>query len=111
MRSDVFFNLGYVQLWIGLFAAVRRGPLRPIMVSLFHIMAVLAAVFRTAAHQYYRETGTTLDYDIVALWLPRFDEIKPMFKFPLSARMFLAAVALYVTLGPPVIRRLVERQR
>lgn len=26
--SDIFFALGYALLWVGLFATVRRGPLR-----------------------------------------------------------------------------------
>src|SRR3982750_110799 len=41
IRSDVFFSLGYALLWIGLFAAVRRGPLRGVMVVLFHATPVL----------------------------------------------------------------------
>jgi lipoteichoic acid synthase len=110
VRSDVFFNLGYVQLWFGLFAAGRNGPLRPIVVFFFHLITLLVGIFRTTAHQYYRETGTTLDYDIVALWLPRFDEIKPMLKLPLQLRMLLAAAAFYMTLGPLIMTRLVERQ-
>ena len=28
MRSDIFFSLGYALLWIVLFAATRRWPLR-----------------------------------------------------------------------------------
>jgi arylsulfatase A-like enzyme len=110
MRSDVFFNLGYVQLWIGLFAAVRRGPLRLIVVFFFHLVTVLMALARAATYRYDRETGTTLDYDIVALWLPRFDEIKPMLKLPLPVRMLLALALCYAALGPLLISRLAERQ-
>jgi lipoteichoic acid synthase len=71
MRSDVFFNLGYALLWIGLFGAARKGPLRRVVVFLFHITTMFAAIVRGSAHEYFRETGTALDYDIVALWLPR----------------------------------------
>ena len=68
MRSDVFFNLGYALVWIGLFgAARRRGPLRRVVVFLFHAMTMLVATVRASAHEYLRETGTALDYDIVAL--------------------------------------------
>src|ERR671920_2194339 len=37
MRSDVFFNLGYTLLWIGLFSATRKGPLRHAVIFLFHV--------------------------------------------------------------------------
>src|ERR671917_2203009 len=61
MRSDVFFNLGYALLWIGLFAAVRRGPLRRVVVFLFHAVAMLVVLVTTVAHHYFKENGTTLD--------------------------------------------------
>src|SRR3712207_8378261 len=48
MRSDVFFNLGYALLWIGLFAAARRGFLRRVVVVLFH--AVTLVVVRSEEH-------------------------------------------------------------
>ena len=71
MQSDVFFNLGYTLLWIGLFGAVRRrGPLHRAVVFLFHVTTMLVAIVRASAHEYFRETGTALDYDIVALWFP-----------------------------------------
>jgi lipoteichoic acid synthase len=73
MRSDIFFNLGYVLLWIGLFAAVRKGPLRRVVVVLFHTVTMLVVLVSTCAHAYFRETGTTLDYGTVAEWIPKFD--------------------------------------
>src|SRR3712207_9265376 len=36
MQSDLLFNLGYVLLWVGLFAAARRPLARRIVVFLFH---------------------------------------------------------------------------
>ncbi len=111
LRSDAFFNLGYASFWMGLFAATRRGPLRPFVVTLFHLTTILVAFVRAAAHQYYRQTGTTLDYGIVALWAPRPREIKLMIKLPFLARMLLAAALLYATLGPVFVTRAVERWR
>jgi lipoteichoic acid synthase len=58
LRSDVLFDLGYVLLWIGLFAA-SRGMLRRIVFMLFHAAAVLVVVVGTCAYQYFRSTGTT----------------------------------------------------
>jgi arylsulfatase A-like enzyme len=111
LHSDVFFNLGYVLLWIGLFATAQRGPLRWVVVFLFHITTALVAVIRTGAHRYFRETGTTLDYDILALWAPRFDEVKPMIKLPPFSRMLLSAASFYVFLGPLLVTRVIGRRR
>ncbi len=62
MRSDVFFNLGYALLWIGLFGTVRKsGPLRRAVVFLFHATTTLVSIVRASAHEYFRETGTALD--------------------------------------------------
>jgi lipoteichoic acid synthase len=110
MRSDVFFNLGYALVWIGLFgAARRRGPLRRVVVFLFHAMTMLVGTVRVSAHEYFRETGTTLDYDIVALWLPRPKDVKQI--TPLSAWVLLAAALSYATLGPWFVSRALGRWR
>ena len=111
MRSDVFFNLGYALLWIGLFGVVRRGPLRRVMVFLFHVTTMLAAIVRASAHEYFRETGTALDYDIVALWLPRPKDVKQMITLPPRARVLLAVALFYWTLGPWIVSRALGRLR
>src|SRR5829696_6731343 len=114
MRSDVFFNLAYALSWIGLFAAVRgRGPLRRAVAVLFHLSAMLVLVVTTSAHQYFLETGTTLDYGVVALWLPRFGQVVPVLA---SSTTFwgwalLFAALLYAALGPPFVTRTVKRWR
>jgi lipoteichoic acid synthase len=110
MRSDVFFNLGYALLWIGLFGAVRKsGPLRRAVVFLFHATTMLVAIVRASAHEYFRETGTALDYDIVALWLPRPKDVKQL--TPLSAWMLLGAALVYATSGPWLVSRALGRWR
>src|SRR5829696_10028567 len=114
MRSDVFFNLAYALSWIGLFAAVRgRGPLRRAVAVLFHLSAMLVLAVTTSAHQYFLETGTTLDYGVVALWLPRFGQVVPVLA---SSTTFwgwalLFAALLYAALGPPFVTRTVKRWR
>ena len=116
VRSDVFFNLGYVMFWIGLFTAARsssRGPLRRVVIVLFHATTVLVVIVTTFAHQYFKETGTTLDYGIVALWLPQFKEVMPVLTggaTPWAWALLLAAL-LYATLGPWLLTRAVERWR
>src|SRR5829696_9786416 len=116
VRSDVFFNLGYVMFWIGLFTAARsssRGPLRRVVIVLFHATTVLVVIVTTFAHQYFKETGTTLDYGIVALWLPQFKEVIPVLTggaTPWAWALLLAAL-LYATLGPWLLTRAVERWR
>src|SRR5687767_11722209 len=109
MRSDVFFNLGYTLLWIGLFGAVRRrGPLRRAVVFLFHVATMLVAIVRASAHENFRESGTALDYDVVALWLPRPKDVKEM--TPLSAWVLLAAALFYATLGPWLVSHVLGRR-
>jgi lipoteichoic acid synthase len=114
MRSDVFFNLGYALFWIGLFAAVRGGgPLRRVVVILFHAMTMLVVTVTTFAHHYFRETGTTLDYGIIALWLPKVREVIPVLASgatPWGWTLFLAAL-LYTALGPLLVTRAVGRWR
>jgi lipoteichoic acid synthase len=109
IRSDISFDTGYACLWAGLFAVAKRGLLRRMVVILFHAMTVFVAIVRTGAYQYFRETGTTLDYDIIALWAPKPAEVKPMIQLPLPARALLAASLLYTTLGPPLLTRVLGR--
>jgi hypothetical protein len=76
MRSDIFFNLGYASLWVGLFA-VTRGPARRAVVVLFHVVTMLVVAVTTLAHLYLWQTGDTLDYGTVAGWVSRLDEMQP----------------------------------
>jgi lipoteichoic acid synthase len=79
MRSDVFFDLGYALLWIGIFASVRISrPLHATVVVLFHLTTVLVVVVNTFAHQYHKETGTTLDYGTIAVIVPNLREALPI---------------------------------
>ena len=99
MRSDVFFNLGYALFWIGLFAATRgRGPLRRFVVVFFHAATMLVVLVSTFAHQYFRTTGTTLDYGIIAQWIPKLKEIVPI----------LASGVYTLGLGTPLRRSLLR---
>ena len=112
MRSDLFFNLGYALFWVGLFAAVRgRGPLRRVVVVLFHVATMLVVMVTTFAHGYFQQTGTTLDFGVVALWLPKIREVVPVLASGAGpwnwALLFTALV--YVALGPLLVTRAVER--
>src|SRR5918997_588637 len=113
MWSDVFFNLGYALLWIGLFAAVRRRPLHLVVTFLFHVVTTLVVIATTVAYFYLLGYGTTLDYGTIAEWIPRFEEIQPILVYdvPTSAWMLLAAALFYTTLGPMIVTRVVERRR
>ena len=115
MSSDVFFNLGYALLWTGLFVATRGNrSLRRVVVVLFHASTMFVAIVTTCAHQYFRQNGTTLDYSIIAEWIPKFREITPILfqgGVPLWAWVVLAAALLYATLGPWFVTRVVARLR
>ena len=111
MQADIFFNFGYALFWIGLLAAVHRGPLRRVVVVLFHAATMLVVIVTTCAHLYFQQTGATLDYGTVAGWIPRFDEIDPVLahEVPLSTWVLLAVTLLYAALGPLFLTRAVER--
>lgn len=113
MRSDAFFNLGYALFWVGILGLAPRGTRRQAAVGMFHATTTLVVLVRTCAHQYFRQTGTTLDYTIIALWLPRFDQIKPMLAqgVPRLAWALLAAALFYVILGPRLLTEFIGRWR
>src|SRR3712207_4719867 len=114
--SDVFFNLGYALLWIGLFAAVRRGSARRAVVVLLHATTMLVLIVTACAYQYFRHTGTTLGYSAIArriLWFEE-EEVKQVpFQGEVSLWVWvlLAAALLYAALGPWLLTGAVERWR
>jgi lipoteichoic acid synthase len=113
MRSDLLFNLGYVVLWIGLFAATRRGPSRRIVVGLLHAVTIVVALLTTCAYQYFKVTGSTLDSDYLILWLSSPEgtggaiasEVTP------SLLALMTVILVYAVLGPWLVTRLVVRWR
>ncbi|HEY6751754.1 MAG TPA: LTA synthase family protein [Rubrobacteraceae bacterium] len=115
MQPALFFNLGYVILWIGIFAAVRgeRGLLRRTLLVLLHVTTMLVVLVTTCAHQYFQETGTMLALGTAAERIPKFDEIVPIlfYQVPLSAWTLFFAALLYVTLGPWLLTHAVGRWR
>lgn len=114
MRSNVFFNLGYSLLWIGLFALARRGSLRWLTIILFHATAVLVLIVTTSAHWYFQETTSTLDYNTITEWPSKFDEIEPMLfqgGVLVWRWMLLAMVLMYTVLGPWLLARVVDRRQ
>jgi phosphoglycerol transferase MdoB-like AlkP superfamily enzyme len=115
MRSDVFFNLGYALFWIGLFAVVpdSKRPLRRVVVFLFHLSTILVVVVTTSAHQYLQETGSTLDYGIIALWLLDLDKVVPVLTGSVQVWtwVILFAALFYTALGPLLVTHAIGRWR
>src|SRR5947209_1787733 len=114
MRSNVFFDLGYVLLWIGLFAAApRKGTVRQSVVVLFHATTVFLVILDTSAYQYFKVTGTALNYSIIVLWLPDLTEVGPVLtgSVPLSAWALLLVALFYVAFGPWLLTHTISRWR
>jgi hypothetical protein len=115
VRSDVFFNLGYALLWLGLFAAVRKGNARRAVVVLFHATTLLVVAITACAYQYFQHSGTALGYSVFARWLPWFGEEVKQMPFQGGASplvwVLLAAALLYAALGPWLLTGAVERWR
>jgi lipoteichoic acid synthase len=91
--SDIFFNLGYTFFWAGTFAAAHRGPLRWVVVVLFHVAMVLVVLVTTCAYQYFQETGAILEYGSITGWIPKFGAVAsiPFQGIPLSISVLLVA--------------------
>jgi lipoteichoic acid synthase len=104
LRSDMMFALGYALVWIGLFAA-SRGIVRWLVLVLFHVSASLVVAIETCAYLYFRSTGTTLDYPIVAYYLTKPGEAQGAVSSAVSLGVWLtlAAALLYALLGPMVV--------
>jgi lipoteichoic acid synthase len=111
MWPETSFNLGYVLFWVSLFAVIRRQPLRGVLVLFFHATTVLVAVVITCSYYYFKSTGSTFDYRVIAMWLPQIEEIKPIVINGVSpsAWPLLTGVLLYTVFGPWLIVRLVGR--
>jgi phosphoglycerol transferase MdoB-like AlkP superfamily enzyme len=114
IRSDALFDLGYVLFWVGLFAAIRgrRGLLRWAVIFSFHTATILVVIVSTCSDQYFRETGTTLSYDTIAEWIPKFNEIEPiLFEGGVSlwAWVLLFFALFYAILGPWLLTRALGR--
>lgn len=108
VRSEIFFNLGYMALWIGVFAIFRRGVPRKLVLVLFHLSAILLALLTTGAHSFYKTTGSTLDYSVIVLFFSSFEETWGVVASEINPVQvgLLAVVLLYAILGPMLVTRL-----
>jgi lipoteichoic acid synthase len=79
----------------------------------FHAITILVVILSTCAYQYFQETGTALDYSIIALWLPELEEVGPVLteSVPSSTWILLLVALLYAALGPWFLTRAVGRWR
>jgi lipoteichoic acid synthase len=110
LRSDLLFDLGYALVWIGLFAASRE-MLRRLIHVLFHVAAILVVLIETCAYHYFRSTGTTLDYPLVAYYLAKPGEARGAVSSTVSlvAWLVLLAALVYGLVGPVLITRGIVR--
>ncbi len=113
VRSDVFFNLGYALLWVGVFAFFRKGLLRWISLFLFHAATLLIAILTTSTHFFYKTTGSTLDYSFIVVSLSKFGETWTVISSETSTLhwLLLTAVLSYALAGPAIITRYLTRGR
>ena len=111
MRSDLLFDAGYALLWVGLFAVARCGPLRWVVVGLFHLATVTVALVATASHQFYEVTGSTLDFGTILFFLSTPGEVWAIAASELTPAVLIAAclILLYASLGPWLLASLVCR--
>jgi arylsulfatase A-like enzyme len=110
MQSDLFFNLGYILLWVALFEVVSKGISRRIMVGLFHTLTICIALITTIAYQYFKVTGSTLDSETLILGLSSLDEMNGLIASEVNAivLVLLSAMLVYSLVGPPLIASFIK---
>lgn len=113
MQSDLLFNLGYVVLWVAVFALARKRPFRWIVVGLFHVITILIALITTAAYQYFEATGSTLDSHYLNFWLssPEATGGAIAAEVPTTIVLLVPTILVYALLGPPLAARFAGRRR
>ena len=109
IRSDLLFNLGYVFLWVGLFALTRDSRLRWPVVVLFHTVTILVVATTTSAHQYFQETGSTLSLNVITYSLRTLGEIADVIGSVTSLAIWAWVLVIlgYIVLGPWIVATLV----
>ena len=109
IRSDLLFNLGFAALWVGIFALVRGGWLRTVVVMLFHLTVLVMVVLTTSAHFFYTSTGSTLDLSFVIVSISSIGEIQGAIgsETTLSHWTLVSQIVFYVLAGPALMTRLI----
>jgi lipoteichoic acid synthase len=110
LRSDLLFSMGYALLWLGLFAVARKGLWRRMVTILFHAATILVALLATTAYQYFKVTGSTLDFSFILISLSSPGGLAAVVESEVSPGILalLAAVLAYAVLGPFLVTRLVD---
>ena len=113
MQSDVLFNLGYVLLWVCLFAVAKRRLTRWVVVGLFHAITLFVALVSVIAYRYFKVTGSTLDSDYIVLWLSSPEGTGGAIVSELTPGIvvLILIILIYAALGPWLVTRFVSRWR
>ncbi len=113
MQSDLLFSLGYVLLWVGLFAVVRSAFLRGIVVVLFHVMTLFITLLTTATFQYYNITGLTLDPNYFLQWIASPEGTGELIASGITGSILLMIVIAvsYILVGAPLLTHFVSHWR
>lgn len=113
MRSDLLFALGYALFWVGMFAVARKGPVRWIVVFLFHLLTILVALITSGASQYFEVAGTSLGMDPIVAFISSPGEFGGVVASEVTPTVvaLLVAVTAYAVFGPWLLARLILRWR
>ena len=108
VRSDLLFNLGFAALWVGIFAVVRGGWPRRVVLVLFHLSVVLVVVLTTSAHFFYTSTGSTLDLSFVLVSISSIGEIQGAIGSETTTLHWalVSVILFYALAGPALLTRL-----
>ena len=108
VRSDLLFNLGYAGLWIGLFAVIRGGVLRWVLLVLFHLSAIVVVTLTTSVHVFFEKTGSMLGFSFVLDSLTSLGDIWKVITSETTLMHWIVVpfALIYGTVGPAVVTRL-----
>jgi phosphoglycerol transferase MdoB-like AlkP superfamily enzyme len=107
VRSDLLFNLGYMALWVGIFAVVRGRWARLVSLVAMHVSVVMVVVLTTSAHFFYEKTGSTLDWGFVVVSVSSLGEIQGVIGSETTPlHWILVSIGLlYTIIGPTLMTR------
>jgi len=113
LQSNLLFSLGYVMLWSMLFALARTRMFRWVIVGVFHVLTICMVLITTIAYQYYKVTGSTLDFRTLFLGVSAFDELRRLIASEVSAQILVLVfmMLLYAVFGPLLVTSFVDRWR
>ena len=108
LRSDALAHLGLAVLWVVVFALVRTGWSRMVLLVVAQLSVAAYLLFAVVAHSYYRKSGSILDAGGLRMTFTDPEATRNIAASETSTAnvWLLVGVAAYAILGPVLVYRL-----